>query len=131
MTAGEYSAIIVDQIGCTVNGIFTLPEAPPFKRCNINVAKNLYVPNIFSPNGDGQNDTFTIFPKFGLIQSLTYQLFDRWGNLVFASQPMDNYDNLDYWTGEDSPAAVYYCAIKVTLSDGTIEHFGTDVTLVY
>ena len=44
---------------------------------------------------------------------------------------MDSYENLDYWEGEDYPAAVYYCAIKITLSDGTIEHFGTDVTLVY
>ncbi len=131
LTAGDYSANVIDQMGCSVNGLFTLPPAPPFKRCDINVAKNIYVPNVFSPNGDGKNDAFTIFPKFGLIQSLSYQLFDRWGNLVFASQPMDNYDNLDYWKGEGAPAAVYYCAVKITLSDGTIEHFGADVTLVY
>jgi len=131
LASGDYTVNVVDQIGCTVEGIFTLSEAPSFTRCNINITENIYVPNVFSPNGDGQNDAFTIFPKFGLIQSISYQLFDRWGNLVFESQPMDSYENLDYWEGEDYPAAVYYCAIKITLSDGTIEHFGTDVTLVY
>ena len=131
LASGEYTANVVDQMGCVVEGVFTLPDAPAFTRCNINITKNIYVPNVFSPNGDGQNDRFSIFPKFGLIQSVQYQLFDRWGNLVFASQPIDSYENLDYWLGEDYPAAVYYCAIKITLSDGTIEHFGTDVTLVY
>ncbi len=131
LASGEYIAKVVDQMGCIVEGIFTLPDAPAFTRCNLDISKNLYVPNAFSPNGDGQNDAFTVFPKFGLIQSVQYQLFDRWGNLVFTSQPMDNYDNLAYWEGEDYPAAVYYCVVKITLSDGTIEHFGTDVTLVY
>ena len=131
LASGDYAVNVIDQTGCLVEGLFTLPDAPPFTRCNINIVQNLYVPNIFSPNGDGQNDRFTIFPKFGLIQSVQYQLFDRWGNLVFVSQPMDSYDNLDYWMGKDYPAAVYYCAVAITLSDGTIEHFGTDVTLVY
>jgi len=131
LTAGDYAANVVDQMGCTVDSIFTLLEAPTFQRCNIEVSKNLYIPNVFSPNGDGQNDAFTVFPKFGVIQSVKYQLFDRWGNLVFASQPMDSFENLDYWTAEEAPAAVYFCTVEITLSDGTVEHFGTDVTLVY
>ena len=131
LVAGEYSVDVRDQLGCVVDGVYTLPDAPAFARCNISITKHIYVPNVFSPNGDGQNDNFTIFPKFGLIQSVSYQLFNRWGNLVFQSKPMDSYENLDYWTGENHQAAVYYCAVTVTLSDGTIEHFGTDVTVVY
>lgn len=131
LKAGDYSVNVTDQRGCLVEGIFTLPEAPPFARCNLDLDQNLYVPNVFSPNGDGQNDEFTIFPKFGLIQSVSYRLFDRWGNLVFASHSIENAENLAYWNGIDYPAGVYYCSVKITLSDGTIEYYGTDVTLVY
>ena len=60
LLAGEYGVNVMDQEGCIVNGVFTLPEASPFARCNINLDQNIYVPNVFSPNGDGQNDAFTI-----------------------------------------------------------------------
>lgn len=43
---------------------------------------DFFIANIFSPNGDGQNDTRSIFfdPSKGSIETL--QIFDRWGNMV-------------------------------------------------
>jgi gliding motility-associated-like protein len=44
---------------------------------------DIYVPNAFTPNGDGKNDLFYVFPVgFGLDY---LKIFDRWGNLVFAT----------------------------------------------
>ena len=128
--AGEYSANVTDQLGCTVFSTFTLPEAPPFARCNFDLSKNVYVPNVFSPNTDGINDGFTIFPKFGLIQTVSFKIYDRWGSLVFESNQMDSYANLDFWEAEKNPTGVYFCLIALTLSNGDMEQFGTDVTLV-
>jgi len=40
-----------------------------------------YIPNSFSPNGDGINDTFG--PKGEHLGDFTMRIFDRWGNLVY------------------------------------------------
>ncbi len=42
----------------------------------------LYAPNVFSPNGDGQNDFFELFGDD--LEVLQMQVFDRWGALVFS-----------------------------------------------
>jgi gliding motility-associated-like protein len=44
---------------------------------------DIYVPNAFSPNGDGRNDVFYVY-AVGF--SLNYlKIFDRWGNIVFST----------------------------------------------
>ncbi|MFN0033063.1 MAG: choice-of-anchor L domain-containing protein [Flavobacteriales bacterium] len=60
------------------------------------------IPNVFTPNSDGVNDSFEIdgiegFPNSEVI------IFNRWGNVLFESS---NYQNT--WTGKDSPDGVYY-----------------------
>jgi gliding motility-associated-like protein len=49
---------------------------------------SLYVPNAFTPNGDGRNETF--FPQGIGIDPDKYELwvFDRWGNLIFYTDDM-------------------------------------------
>lgn len=128
--AGTYSANIVDQLGCSIFTSFEVPEAPVFANCNFDLTKNLYIPNAFSPNADGINDGFTIFPKFGLIQTASFKIFDRWGGLIFESNLMDNPTNLDYWEGGRQATGVYFCLVELTLSNGDLERYGTDVTLV-
>ena len=46
----------------------------------------LYLPTAFSPNEDGNNDTFRAYPAPGLEwQSFKLMVFDRWGNQLFES----------------------------------------------
>ncbi|WP_157974511.1 gliding motility-associated C-terminal domain-containing protein [Lewinella sp. IMCC34183] len=42
-----------------------------------------YVPTAFSPNGDGNNDRFEIYPNLGVTGVEHFRVFDRWGGLVF------------------------------------------------
>jgi gliding motility-associated-like protein len=56
----------------------------------------LYIPNAFTPNGDGLNDTFG--PVGEGITDYSMQIFNRWGNLIFESNDMNvqwdgNYHN--------------------------------------
>jgi gliding motility-associated-like protein len=45
-----------------------------------------FIPNVFSPNGDGINDVFSISAHEEIeIQNLDISMFDRWGNLIFLS----------------------------------------------
>ncbi|MCE3228851.1 MAG: hypothetical protein K0S32_3402 [Bacteroidetes bacterium] len=45
---------------------------------------NLYIPNVFSPNGDGSNDVFQ--PKGHGVIKYTMTIFDRWGEKLFVTQ---------------------------------------------
>ncbi|WP_158552489.1 gliding motility-associated C-terminal domain-containing protein [Spirosoma telluris] len=59
------------------------------------------VPNIFTPNGDGINETFII----DNIELRPWQLaiYNRWGARVFESESYHN-----QWCGEGLPTGVYY-----------------------
>lgn len=46
-------------------------------------AMTIYIPNSFTPNGDGMNDTFGIAGE--AIQEFRMQIFNRWGQLIFES----------------------------------------------
>jgi gliding motility-associated-like protein len=64
-----------------------------------------YAPNVFSPNDDGWNDTWQIFlPCFFARYRL--EVYDRWGNLVFAADdPEIRWDGR--YQGREMPAGVY------------------------
>lgn len=50
----------------------------------------LYVPNVFSPNGDGINDVFQGFMGACEISNYQFYVYDRWGNLVFVENNPEN-----------------------------------------
>lgn len=61
-----------------------------------------WVPNIFTPNADGENDYFEIFGIEAFPNS-TITVFNRWGNVVYENT---NYKNT--WQGDDLPEGTYY-----------------------
>jgi gliding motility-associated-like protein len=78
------------------------------------------IPSGFSPNGDGENDLFSI-P--GLIETpgFTMEVFDRWGNSVY--QYMNNGSlNPDWWDGRSTG--------NMTLSKGQLVPAGTYFYLI-
>jgi gliding motility-associated-like protein len=56
----------------------------------------LYLPSAFSPNEDGNNDTFLAYPALGMTwQSFNLMVFDRWGNQLFESNdPLLGWDGI-------------------------------------
>jgi gliding motility-associated-like protein len=57
---------------------------------------------VFTPNGDGQNETFVI-PKSTVIDNCKLIIWNRWGKVVYRS---DNYKS--DWDGEGHSDGVYY-----------------------
>lgn len=102
----------------------------------VSVIKNrpVYIPNAFSPNGDGPNDRFTIYggPAVESIQSL--QVFDRWGNQVFYQKEFAPNDESMGWDGHFNGrmmnSAVFVYLAEVRFIDGFVVNFKGDVTLV-
>lgn len=66
----------------------------------------VYIPNIFSPNNDGENDFFQVYgPQW---DQYKMQIFDRWGGIIFESEdPNVNWDGKHYKNGEEVPQAVF------------------------
>ncbi|MBI4945809.1 MAG: gliding motility-associated C-terminal domain-containing protein, partial [Bacteroidetes bacterium] len=83
--------------------------------------------NIFTPNGDGKNDCFTLAPDtaYTIKECLYLEVFDRWGMKFFESDGSDNY----CWDGENKkdnkPAmnGTYYYVAK--LGETTIKGYVT------
>ena len=84
----------------------------------------LILPNVFTPDGDLYNNTFTVLglEKF---DRTSLQVFNRWGSLVFES---DNYDNT--WRADDLSAGTYYYVIQVFDStDEVLDEYADYLTI--
>jgi len=90
----------------------------------------LFIPNAFSPNGDGTNDRFRVLPTC-LIQQYTIEIFNRWGQRVFTGYSTDAAWDGTY-KGQPAERGIYYYLITAAPSDktkGMIEQKG-DITLI-
>ncbi|MFC5410005.1 gliding motility-associated C-terminal domain-containing protein [Larkinella bovis] len=89
----------------------TSPQGCEFTaRLRVTVMTALYIPDAFSPNNDGLNDSWVI-RGIGDYPDCTVEVYNRWGNPVFVSkgytEPWDGRSN-----GQALPPAVYQYVIK-------------------
>jgi gliding motility-associated-like protein len=85
----------------------------------------VFVPTIFTPNEDGNNDLFKIYANEGLIKTIkSYQIFNRWGNQIYVS-PQQNTDFAaftSWWDGrfhgQSAGSDVYIYVIEVEYTEG-------------
>ncbi len=85
------------------------------------------VPNAFSPNGDGTNDVVSV-KGYG-ISKMSWNIFNRWGKLVFSSSSISNSWDGRY-QGVLQPQDVYAYTLNITFSDNTVFHKKGDITLL-
>lgn len=95
-----------------------------FEECGVEVV----IPNVFTPNGDGTNSLFTPILMKG-VESLNLEVFNRWGQLVFASTS-PNFG----WSGrspggEQVPEGTYYWVLTYQGVEGPGEQHGTVTVL--
>lgn len=97
--------------------------------------RRVYTPNIFSPNGDGSNDLYTIFTSTDALSVNTLQIFDRWGERVYES-PSDFVAGDEFrhgWdgkvNGQIAPNGVYVFMAEISFIDGRTEIFSGELTL--
>ena len=71
----------------------------------------IYVPNAFTPNNDGKNDFLKVESSVGY--DIVFQIYDRWGELVFETTDIDNtWDGI--YKGKELQAGVYVYHLKLT-----------------
>ncbi|MBK8565448.1 MAG: gliding motility-associated C-terminal domain-containing protein [Saprospiraceae bacterium] len=121
-----YTLTIVDVNGCSAMAqVFV----------DIDNNRNVYIPNVFSPNGDGINDKFQVFTGLGVLRINAFRVYDRWGELMFEEQDIvPSNDGTVGWDGEfrgqRMRPAMFVYAIEVEFIDGRKLLYKGDFTLL-
>lgn len=76
----------------------------------------IYIPNAFSPNLDGVNDRFQIFPQDCVSNIEAFVVFDRWGGQVYGSTEARGWDGNT--RGKAAVAGVYFYLVVLELANG-------------
>lgn len=90
-------------------------------------SKEIFVPNAFTPNGDGRNDVLFVYGNY--VASIQFRIFNQWGQLVFVSGNISNGWNGTY-NGQQQPVGVYAYTLKVVLQDGSVINKKGSVNLI-
>ena len=96
--------------------------------------RRVYIPTAFSPNGDGDNDTFYIYVDRSQVTKINnFSIFNRWGEQVFEA-PSFTPDSPIGWDGnfknERLDPAVFVYFAEIEFIDGHVEMYKGDVTLL-
>jgi len=113
------SALIEDINGCIYRDSILLGTSP----------KDLYfLPNAFSPNGDGINDILYIYPVLSNFSVISWEIFDRWGELIFAQGNFQPATIMEGWDGTFKgkllDSGLFISHIRYIKPDGT---FGSKI----
>ena len=95
--------------------------------------EEVFIPNTFTPNGDGINDGFNVLAP-GVSQLLEFSIYDRWGERIWIATDTDPLGTGATWDGtfkgEDVNQGVYAYLVRVQFYSGRIERFAGNVTLI-
>lgn len=119
-----YTLRVISLEGCEVTTSVTI---------DVKRKRHIFIPNAFSPNGDAINDRFTLFADDQVATVLNMTVFDRWGGEVFHAADFAP-GSPTGWDGKANgrqlPAGMYVYLFEIQFTDGAVEFFKGEVTLV-
>ena len=121
----KYNVAVVDSNGCKNKS-----EVQVLVLCQ---GVTVFLPNTFSPNGDGSNDIFYVRGK-GLDRVKSLRIFNRWGEVVFEQKdfPVNSISN--GWDGkmkgQKPQPDVYVYQLEVYCGNGDLMNFSGNVALI-
>jgi gliding motility-associated-like protein len=114
----EYQLTVTDAFGCSVTATVQV---------TVMADKPVFFPNVFTPNGDSQNDNFSVFTTG--VSYYNLRVFNRWGEKVF-----ETYNTGTGWdgtyAGKDAAPGVYSYTAIITFLDGENRTYKGTVTLL-
>jgi gliding motility-associated-like protein len=121
----QISATITNEAGCKARDNYDI---------NIGKRRNVYVPNIFTPNFDGENDYFYIQGGIDVVSISNLIVYDRWGNMVYQNADVLKNSQQNGWNGRFngnlSPSGVYSYHFLVYFTDGKVRRYEGSITLM-
>lgn len=123
---GWYVITIINDLGCIASDSVLIIVDP---------YKPIFIPNVISANFDGVNDQATVYGNMGAIDVERFQIFDRWGGLLWEKSGFMLNDPMLGWDGTDqngktvSPGPYAYVA-KVNFLDGIPGVYHGTITVI-
>ena len=109
LTFGYYFVEVTDGNGCQAKDTVYIEPGP--------CCEEVFIPNAFSPNGDGNNDVFRMTTSAG-IELIQFEIFNRWGNKVWSTNDFRSGWDGKY-LGQDETLNTYYYVFRYKcLTDG-------------
>jgi gliding motility-associated-like protein len=105
LNPGEYKLIVTDSNGCIGTDSIAIKDSA--------CPQYVYVPNAFTPNGDGRNDLFRAVLA-GAVSEYTFAVYDRLGRMVFESNdPSVGWNGTTAGTQQPVGTYVWMCIYRL------------------
>ena len=120
-----YTIVVTTTNGCKATASMWIYVEKP---------RDVFIPNVFSPDGNGTNDVFYIFADETMVKEVKmFRVFTRWGELVYESTDFEPNQIEHGWDGffkgvKMNPAVFVYLA-EIEFIDGVTLIYKGDVTL--
>jgi gliding motility-associated-like protein len=113
-SAQVYLLSVTDSNNCsTSKQVAVMETCPDF----------IFIPNAFTPNGDGLNDVF--IPSTRNVSSYQMSILNRWGEMIFTTKNVQQ-----GWDGKDAPADVYTVLINYQVDGKEMQSVKQNVSLL-
>lgn len=122
LTTTTYTVVTNDSLGCSKIDTITIYVMP--NECE---AEDIFVPNTFTPNGDGQNDI--LYARSNVVSSIYFAVYNRWGELMFETTDLKKgWDGV--YKGMKADPAVFAWYVKGKCYNGREFFKKGNVTLI-
>lgn len=112
-----YTVVCTEDVGCTAtDSLF------------INIIPFVYLPNAFTPNGDGLNDDFFPIPGDDKIVFTSFNIYDRWGKIIYTTSENKPWDGKS--KGKECEIGTYVYLLEFDNIDGKHYALKGNVTLL-
>lgn len=94
--------------------------------------RDVYIPNVFSPNDDGENDFFAVFGGPEVVE-VKLEVYSRWGELIFRNIGAANEESRGWdgvFRGDRVSAGVFVYRADILFVDGIRLSYDGDVTVL-
>jgi gliding motility-associated-like protein len=115
---GSYTVtlVTVNSLNCTDTAVFSF--------IIVNEYSSIFIPSVFTPNGDGYNDAFEIVED--KLAAVEVAIFNRWGSEVYSWNKLNGSWNGKGSDGGELPDGTYYYVIKARgIDDKQYDYQGT------
>jgi gliding motility-associated-like protein len=122
LSAGSYTVEVRDIFGCSFQKSINLINATGIS--------SIFIPNVFTPNSDDLKTNEFWKVEATCIESLTGEIINRWGDIVFQFDELADSWNGNTESGQPVKDGVYFYKVKINYYDDTSEIFHGHLTVI-
>ncbi len=129
-----YDLTVVSTDGCVEILEVRVVVRPAREETTVDVPYRLFIPTAFDPRSTTEDNTFRVFAGDHIASIISFDIYDRWGNLVFNAENVNPDDPEAGWNGvfrgEIVNSGVYIYNLTLEMQDQTTDTFTGSITVI-